>query len=92
MIRGIICAVAAAAFMALSAPVPTQAAVVNPGLSTVAPAGVVQKARYYHHRYHHYYKPHHRYWRHRHRHYTCWHVRVWRHGHRHWVRRCGWRY
>ncbi len=94
MIRGIICAAAAAAFMAL-APVPTQAAVANPGLTTAAPAGVVQEARYYRHSYHHHYRSH-RYYRHHsyrhHRRYTCWHVRVWRHGHRHSVRRCGWRY
>lgn len=48
MKRMILAAAAAVAFLALAAPVPTQAAMVNPGLNSAAPATVmdVQYRRY----------------------------------------------
>ncbi len=84
MIRKLTYAAAMAAFVALAAPVPAQAAMPDMGLAKAAPS-LVQKTQYYWH---------HRRWRHRHRH--CWYARVRvRVGH-HWewrtVRRCAWRY
>jgi hypothetical protein len=89
MTRAIVCAAAAAAFLALAVPTPAPAAMLDPGLSSAAPA-MLQQAQYRPHRY--YWRD--RYWRHRYRH--CWYerIRVRRHGHWAWrtVRRCGWRY
>jgi len=96
----ILTAAAAAAFFALSAPLPAQAAMVNPGLNSASPA-LAQDVQYryrderWRHRYrdgrwrHHYASQ-----RHRHRH--CWNERVRvRVGYGHFVfrtqRHCGWR-
>jgi len=89
MNRSLICAAAAAAFFALSAPVPAQAHMRDPGLNTAAPSALVD-VQYRRDRHD---------WRHRHhyrRHRQCWNqrlrVRV-RHGHFVFrtVRHCGWR-
>ncbi len=87
--RAIICAAAAAAFFALSAPLPAQARMLDPGLSSALPAAVVD-VRYRHH------NRDRRSWRHHRRHRYCRNERVRvriRHGHfvfrTH--RRCHWR-
>jgi len=93
MLRATIYAIAGAAFMVLSAPIPAQSAVANPAATTVAPAGLAQEAQYYRH--HRHYGPRGYYWNHRywaHRRWHCWRTRVYRHGRYYWVRRCGWRY
>jgi hypothetical protein len=84
MIRKIVCTAVAAAFVALAAPAPAQAAMLDPGLATAAPS-MVQDVRWW--------------WRHRywyHRHWRCWYVRVHVRVRHHWewrtVRRCAWRY
>ena len=95
MKRSLLCAAAAAAMIALTAP--AQAGIADPGLNNAAPA-TLQHVRYYrHHRSYHHSRHH---WRSgwsafayspRHRHHSCWteRVRVWHHWT--WVRHCGWR-
>lgn len=101
MIRTIIGALAAAAFIGLAAPAPAQAgmlnpglnaAAINPGLKTAGPATIQDVGwRRRHHRWHrrHHWR-HWRHWRSRYRH--CWYTWRWRHHHRYRVRRCAWRY
>jgi len=85
MIRTIVCVAATAAFVALAAPAPAQAAMLDPGLATAAPS-MVQDAAWY-------------WWngrRWRHRRWHCWYVRERVRVRHHWewrrVRRCAWRY
>ena len=89
MIRVLIGAAAAAACIALTAPVPAQARMANPGLNSDVP-GVAQDVHYRRYRHsHRYYHPR--------RHRSCWNQRVrvrvaggyfvWRTH-----RRCGWRH
>ncbi len=100
MFRTIVCAAIAAAFVALSGPVPAQARMAGPALaassSATMPAGFQQVQYWYHRRHDRWRWRHHRRWRWRHRHRRhCWHERVRVRHHHHWVwrtiRRCRWR-
>jgi hypothetical protein len=94
MIRAIIGALAAAAFIGLAAPAPAQAgmlnpglnaAAINPGLKTAGPAAVQDVG--WRRRDYRWYRRHH--WRRPHR--VCRTTWRWRYGHRVPVRRCYWR-
>jgi hypothetical protein len=86
MTRTVFYAAALAAFIALAAPAPTQASVLNPELATVY-SKIVQNVQYLGPYQPYRYGPA-RYW-------DCWHERVRVRSHHRWawrtVRRCGWR-
>ncbi|MBI1202906.1 MAG: hypothetical protein GC182_10375 [Rhodopseudomonas sp.] len=80
----------AAGALALSAPIPAQAAMANPGLQQSVPSSSLVHKTQYRRDYHR------RHWRHRHRYRHCWNHRIRVRHHHHWVwrtvRRCGWRW
>ena len=82
MIRATICAIAMASLLTFVVPVPTQAAIVDPGLNRAAQSTILDVA-WRHRRWHH-------------RRWHCWHKWVRVRVHHHWelrkVRRCAWRY